>query len=122
MKRIKKFEGFNWRMPTRTTFSENRKRRDIHGTEKFTQKEMDFFDELANEYFGFGIDLEKSKYHTIWIDINIFDKIEITKLGDDWYTIYDYRYQFEGICDEWEEVIGYFMSRTEKLKKRKRTL
>ena len=95
----------------------------------FTRKEVEFFRKLRNknrDYLlkvkGYDTELENPViYDFDTIDI-IYNKghgsyrTKIIKLDDEWYLIdkyvsaYDSEFHQYFICDEWEEVLGYFVS------------
>ena len=117
MKRIKKFESFNHRVPKEVSFDDCRRKREIHGTEAFTKKEIDFFKKLEHDYVGVEIaqSLALSRIHIS----TPHTTIEVVKLRDDWYYVYDFTNQFNAICDEWDEVLGFLETKTNSLIKRK---
>jgi len=119
MMKIKKFEAFNHRVPEEVNGEDEfNKKAKIHGPEPFTQKEIDFFNgiykieeiyQLSFWPLGESNSVEFIREHTI--------HIQISKLKDDWYLIYEDRdlhheHDRYYICDEWDEVIGYFETRT----------
>ena len=122
MSRIKKFEAFNHRIPHTVSDVEWEKKLDTHGTEFFNKKEIEFFNKLKNDnerniYSMDGIDKEHFPFHTISFQLyppgegdNLIE-IDITKLKDDWYLIYEPGID-KFICDEWDEVLGYLGSQT----------
>jgi hypothetical protein len=117
MKRIKKFEAFNHREPEEVSEETFNKKAKIHGHESFTQKEINFLN---------GIYKIEEIYQLSYLDYDVrfisnkngLVHIQITKLEDDWYLIYEDRNLHKEhddryyICDEWDEVIGYFETRT----------
>jgi hypothetical protein len=123
MKRIKKFEGFNYRMPEEVTEDEWNRKCEIYGDEPFDKKEMDFFEELykqqtfhryrykGNSIIFMEIYTSEDKWETI--------DISISKLSDDWYAIcfvidiYAPYYNKYYIADEWEEVLGFLKNKTD---------
>jgi len=102
MKRIRKFESFsNHRMPTKVTEDEWNRKWKIHGLEKLTEIEKEFFRQKFRTYI-----LSNS---LVQLEIpNI--RYSIIKIKDDWYLIKktcdDGDVEFF-ICDEWDEVLGY---------------
>jgi hypothetical protein len=120
MRRIKKFESFNYPMPKEISEKEWDKKIQIHGYEPFDKMEMEFYKKLRRENHRPGrktgriyeINLEesdipvlmssvtnRSPYDTISIssesafsdfETNISADIEIIKLGDEWYLIHEY--------------------------------
>jgi len=149
MKRIKKFESFKHRMPKEISQKEWDEKIRIHGYEPFDKIEMDFYKKLRRENHRPGrktgriyeINLKqssRSENEVINIssqsafadfETNISTDIEIIKLGDEWYLIYEYTFAdaIEAgdyvaelgederlfLCDEWEEVLGYLVSITD---------
>ena len=132
MTHIKKFEAFNHRKPHTISDIEYQQKLDTHGKEPFSQKEMDFFKKLKEENVMslYDMDYKISKGELYDIDLGTPDKsdtifmqlypsgeddslieIEITKLKDDWYLIYEPGID-KFICDEWDEVLGYLGSQT----------
>jgi hypothetical protein len=120
MSHIKKFEAFNHRIPKTVSDAEWQKKLDSFGTEPFNQKEIEFFKKLKkeNEKSIYNMDVESDKTtHTVSMQIyptgegdDLID-IDITKLKDDWYLIYEPGID-KFICDEWDEVLGYLGSQT----------
>ena len=115
MSRIKKFEAFNHRIPHTVSDAEWEKKLDTHGKEPFSQKEMDFFKKLKEENtksiysLDFGM---PGKTNVVYLQLyppgegdNLIE-IDITKLKDDWYLIYEPGID-KFICDEWDVVLGY---------------
>ena len=120
MSRIKKFEAFNHRIPKTVSDAEWEQKLDTHGKEPFTQKEIDFFQKLKekNTKSIYEIDLgTPGKSNTIFMQLypsgedDDLIEIEITKLKDEWYLIYEPGID-KFICDEWGEVLGYLGSQT----------
>ena len=135
MNRIKKFEAFNHRIPQTVSDVEYQNKLDTHGKEPYTQKELDFFEKLKKENtkslysldFGMGKGTGKSGFHFIQpnpgktnaVYLQLYPsgeddsliEIDITKLKDDWYLIYEPGID-KFICDEWDEVLGYLGSQT----------
>jgi len=116
MNRIKKFEAFNHRIPQTVGDVEYQNKLDTHGKEPYTQKELDFFEKLKKENTMSLYDMEIS-IDTIFMQLypggdsdDLID-IEIIKLKDDWYLIYEPGID-KFICDEWDEVLGYLGSQT----------
>jgi hypothetical protein len=129
MKRIKKFESFTtkYRLPTKVSEDEWKKKGNMYNDEEFNQKEVDFFKKVEEE--------NPSKISNVVISpgsitLEIYDDnimkfgmgwIQFDKKSDDWYLIYvkheDYNdvfyYGEDGdgeeyyICDEWDEVVSY---------------
>jgi hypothetical protein len=64
MKRIKKFEGFNYRMPEEYTKNEWTKKIIDFGSIPFTEKEGDFFNKLFTQN---SKRLSHCKYSLIWL-------------------------------------------------------
>lgn len=119
MRKIKKFEAFNHRVPTEVDYDEWEKKVGIHGTEPFNKKEIDFFMNLELENkesiydFHLGTDKCCIEIYPMGDSDNLIN-IEITKLADDWYIIRDGS-DFDpqaSICDEWDEVLGYLGTKT----------
>jgi len=122
MNRIKKFESFNHRIPETVTDVEYQNKLDTHGKEPFTQKEMDFFKKIKKENtdkiysldFGMpGLNSVSVVYLQLYPsgEDDSLIEIDITKLKDDWYLIYEPEID-KFICDEWDEVLGYLGSQT----------
>lgn len=120
MTHIKKFEAFNHRIPHTVTDSEWENKLDTHDKEPFSQSEMDFFQKLKkeNEKSIYDMDLgTPGKSYTIFMQVyptgesDDLIEIDITKLKDDWYLIYEPGIG-KFICDEWDEVLGYLGSQT----------
>ena len=120
MNRIKKFEAFNHRIPQTVTDVEYQNKLDTHGKEPFTQREMDFFEKLKKENtksiysLDFGMPgLTSVVYLQLYPsgEDDSLIEIDITKLKDDWYLIYEPGID-KFICDEWDEVLGYLGSQT----------
>ena len=120
MTHIKKFEAFNHRKPHTISDIEYQQKLDTHGKEPFSQKEMDFFKKLKEENGMSLYDLDlgtPGKSDTIFLQLyptgdgDDLIEIEITKLKDDWYLIYEPGID-KFICDEWDEVLGYLGSQT----------
>ena len=120
MNRIKKFEAFNHRIPHTVSDVEYQQKLDTHGKEPFTKMEMDFFQKLKRENtksiysLDFGM---PGKTNAVYLQLyppgegdNLIE-IDITKLKDDWYLIYEPGID-KFICDEWDEVLGYLGSQT----------
>jgi hypothetical protein len=120
MNRIKKFEAFNHRIPHTVSDVEYQQKLDTHGKEPFSQKEMDFFQKLKKENtksiysLDFGM---PGKTNVVYLQLyppgedDSLIEIDITKLKDDWYLIYEPGID-KFICDEWDEVLGYLGSQT----------
>jgi hypothetical protein len=120
MNRIKKFEAFNHRIPHAVSDVEYRNKLDTHGKEPFTQKELDFFEKIKKENtdkiysLDFGM---PGKTNAVYLQLypsgedDSLIEIDITKLKDDWYLIYEPGID-KFICDEWDEVLGYLGSQT----------
>ena len=120
MNRIKKFEAFNHRIPQTVGDVEYQNKLDMHGKEPYTQKELDFFEKLKKENtkslysLDFGMPGETN---TVYLQLypsgedDSLIEIDITKLKDDWYLIYEPEID-KFICDEWDEVLGYLGSQT----------
>ena len=116
MKRIKKFESFtNHRFPEEITYEEWIEKKYKYAKEIFSQKEKDFFKNLAEENIQhinvYGDN--KSEIVINWTKDR--GEILIIKLTDCWYLISNiYAFDFEDdeyfICDDWEEVLGYLSS------------
>jgi hypothetical protein len=110
MKRIRKFESFsNHRMPTKVTEDEWNRKWKIHGLEKLTEIEKEFFRQKFRTYIEYiGDSLVQLEIPNIRYSNMV--KVDIVKLKDDWYLIEetcdDGDVEFY-ICDEWDEVIGY---------------
>jgi len=120
MKFINKFESFNYRIPKNVSDIEYEKKEDTHEKEPFSQKEMDFFHNLKKDNVRsiYDIDLgTPGKSDTIFMQLyptgdgDELIEIDITKLKDDWYLIYEPGVE-KFICDEWNEVLGYLGSQT----------
>jgi len=124
MMKIKKFEAFSHRVPEEVSGEDEfNKKAKIHGPESFTQKEIDFFNGIykIEEIYqlSFWPLLSQSMPDSVEF-INEMDgiiHIQISKLKDDWYLIYEDRNLHKEhdryyICDEWDEVIGYLETRT----------
>ena len=122
MMKIKKFESFNHRVPTEVSQGECQRKYEIHDPESFTQKEIDFFNKIGKDYrldfYPENWDISDS-YCVQFISDPEGDEviaIQIIKLKDDWYLIYDDTYSDYisryFVCDEWDEVIGYLETRT----------
>ena len=117
MKRIKKFESFGHRAPEEVSLDEFNKKAEIHGHEPFTQKEIDFLNGIEEIYqLSFWPKVESCSVEFISKMYHIIH-IQISKLKDDWYLIYEDRnlhheHDRYYICDEWDEVIGYLETRT----------
>jgi hypothetical protein len=116
MKRIKKFEGFNYRMPEE--YSQYKWTNKINDFDSlpFTEKEEDFFKKLFTQnskglsHCNCRPELVSMTYKDNDRDIDIF----ISKLSDEWYCIFynPHPIGFSGgrkyyIADEWEEVLGF---------------
>lgn len=120
MNRIKKFEAFNHRIPHTVSDVEYQQKLDTHGKEPFTKMEMDFFQKLKKENtksiysLDFGM---PGKTNAVYLQLyppgedDSLIEIDITKLKDDWYLIYEPGID-KFICDEWDEVLGYLGSQT----------
>jgi hypothetical protein len=120
MNRIKKFEAFNHRIPHAVSDVEYRNKLDTHGKEPFTQKELDFFEKIKKENtdkiysLDFGM---PGKTNAVYLQLypsgedDSLIEIDITKLKDDWYLIYEPGID-KFICDEWDEVLGYLGHQT----------
>ena len=120
MNRINKFEAFNHRIPQTVGDVEYQNKLDMHGKEPYTQKELDFFEKLKKENtkslysLDFGMPGETN---TVYLQLypsgedDSLIEIDITKLKDDWYLIYEPEID-KFICDEWDEVLGYLGSQT----------
>jgi hypothetical protein len=120
MNRIKKFEAFNHRIPHAVSDVEYRNKLDTHGKEPYTQKELDFFEKIKKENtdkiysLDFGM---PGKTNAVYLQLypsgedDSLIEIDITKLKDDWYLIYEPGID-KFICDEWDEVLGYLGSQT----------
>jgi len=118
MKRIKKFESFTtkYRLPTKVSEDEWKKKSVMYNDEEFNQKEVDFFKKLKEENPSKITDISRlapgaiiMKFGMVWI--------HFYKKSDDWYLICveTNRFKFQEvtdgdeyyICDEWDEVLGY---------------
>jgi hypothetical protein len=120
MNRIKKFEAFNHRIPETVSDVEYQQKLDTFGKEPFTKMEMDFFQKLKKENtksiysLDFGV---PGKTNAVYLQLypsgedDSLIEIDITKLKDDWYLIYEPGID-KFICDEWDEVLGYLGSQT----------
>jgi len=120
MNRIKKFEAFNHRIPQTVGDVEYQNKLDTHGKEPYTQKELDFFEKIKKENtdkiysLDFGM---PGKTNAVYLQLypsgedDSLIEIDITKLKDDWYLIYEPGID-KFICDEWDEVLGYLGSQT----------
>ena len=112
MTKIKKFESFatTHRMPEKVSEDDWSKKQDIHGLEKFTEKEKEFFLQKFREYIQYiGKSLVQLEIPISYSDMVKVD-IDIVKLKDDWYLIEETCDDGDGeffICDEWDEVLGY---------------
>ena len=129
MKRIKKFESFTtkYRLPTKVSEDEWKKKSNMYNDEEFNQKEVDFFKKVEEENPSkiFNVVISPGSI-TLEIDDDNIMKfgmgwIRFYKKSDDWYLIYvkheDYNdvfyYGEDGdgkeyyICDEWDEVVSY---------------
>ena len=120
MKRIKKFETFGYRIPTKVAYEEWNEKFKLYGREGFNQKEWDFFKKLEDNNSRLIYKMKTpGKWKNIYIEIYSNDKItdnlifiEISKIKDDWYLIYEcYESELFFICDEWDEVLGYLLSK-----------
>jgi hypothetical protein len=120
MNRIKKFEAFNHRIPQTVGDVEYQNKLDIHGKEPYTQKELDFFEKLKKENIKSLYSLDfgmPGETNTVYLQLypsgedDSLIEIDITKLKDDWYLIYEPEID-KFICDEWDEVLGYLGSQT----------
>jgi hypothetical protein len=130
MKRIKKFESFTtkYRLPTKVSEDEWKKKSNMYDDEEFNQKEVDFFKQLEEENPSKITDIDLLVPGAISLEIDDDDImkfgmgwIRFYKKSDDWYLIYvkheDYNdvfyYGEDGdgeeyyICDEWDEVVSY---------------
>ena len=128
MKRIKKFESFTtkYRLPTKVSEDEWKKKSNMYNDEEFNQKEVDFFKKVEEENPSKISNVVISLSITLEIDDDYIMKfgmgwIRFYKKSDDWYLIYvkheDYNdvfyYGEDGdgeeyyICDEWDEVVSY---------------
>jgi hypothetical protein len=120
MNRIKKFEAFNHRIPETVSDVEYQQKLDTFGKEPFTKMEMDFFQKLKKENtksiysLDFGM---PGKTNAVYLQLypsgedDSLIEIDITKLKDDWYLIYEPGID-KFICDEWDEVLGYLGHQT----------
>jgi len=120
MNRIKKFEAFNHRIPQTVSDVEYQQKLDTFGKEPFTKMEMDFFQKLKKENtksiysLDFGV---PGKTNAVYLQLypsgedDSLIEIDITKLKDDWYLIYEPGID-KFICDEWDEVLGYLGHQT----------
>jgi hypothetical protein len=115
--KIKKFEAFNHRVPEEVSQGECQRKYEIHDPESFTQKEIDFFNKIGKDYrldfYPENWDISDSNCVQFISDPEGDEviAIQIIKLKDDWYLIYDDTYQLISryfVCDEWDEVLGYF--------------
>ncbi len=122
MEHLKKFESFNHRTPKRVYGDlEWEQKLFAHIKEPFSEKEINFFQKLIKENPKSIHDIDlgtPGKSHTVFIqlyhirDDNFLIDIDITKLKDDWYLIYEPAGNTKFICDEWDEVLGYLGSQT----------
>jgi hypothetical protein len=127
MKHIKLFESYSkpqFRIPEEVSREEFDRKINIFSKVQFTTQEKEFFRNFRGEIGDKKYDTRLLTsgntfviiiYHSI--THNLFSQIDITKLEDDWYLIYDnsagYR-NYVGkwyICDEWEEVLGYLSNK-----------
>jgi hypothetical protein len=109
---IKKFESFSHRMPIEASQDEISRKISLYKEEKLTDGELNFIRKLKEENTGYLISV--GLYNFTITNRNIF--IDIKKLEDDWYIVYqtyhtsDISNRF--ICDEWDEVLGYLTTQT----------
>jgi predicted SnoaL-like aldol condensation-catalyzing enzyme len=118
MKRIKKFESFTtkYRLPTKVSEDEWKKKSNMYNDEEFKQKEVDFFKKLKEENPSKITDISRLAPGAIIMEFGMV-WIHFYKKSDDWYLICveTNRFRFQEvtdgdeyyICDEWDEVLGY---------------
>lgn len=123
MRFIKKYETFNHRSPTHITDAEYNLKMETNKKEPFTDKEIDFFKKLKIDNRSiYELDVVKPNpwgkgCSTVFIKLYAFDdgddiiEIDITKLTDSWYLIYEVGID-KFICDDWDEVLGYLGTQT----------
>jgi hypothetical protein len=99
-------------MPEGVTEDEWNKKQDIHGLEKLTSVEKEFFRQKFREYIQYiGESLIQLEVPNIRYSDMV--KVDIIKLKDDWYLIEEACDDDDSdfyICDEWDEVLGYLSS------------
>jgi hypothetical protein len=138
MKHLKLFESYSkpqFRMPEEISSEEFHKKLDNFSKVPLTNPEKEFLMSCGGERdykrYDVRFDFHFKCLIRIFNDLSgsLLGQIEITKLDDDWYLIYEYvsplglRNHYNSfasvimieikyyICDEWGEVLGYLSSK-----------